>query len=355
MSTFGKQINVSIFGESHNHTMGLTIHNLPSGIYIDQEKIKDKLILRKGLKEVSTPRNESDKIEIISGYFDNHTTGAPLTVLIYNEDTRSSDYEKIKNNPRPSHADYPAFIKYHGFNDYRGGGHFSGRITSLIVILGSICEDVLAKLNIKVISRVKSVGLITDDTIFTYDEDLMNDIFPVISHDVKSVMLDEIKKCQANNDSCGGVVETNVYNVPCGVGSPFFDSCESIISHLVFSIPGVKGIEFGGGFEMCKSSGSKVNDQMYFEDGVKFKSNYSGGINGGITNGNVINFKTAIKPTPSIFREQDTINLENKQNEKLLITGRHDPVIAIKALHVITAITYYAILELLLESRYEIR
>lgn len=352
MSTFGKNINVSIFGESHGNVMGLTIHHFPAGIKIDEEKIKEKLTLRRGLSHISTSRIEEDNFEIVSGYFNGYTTGAPLTVLVYNNNTRSRDYDKTKDLARPSHADYVANQKYHGFNDYRGGGHFSGRITALIVILGSICEDALKSSKIKVISRVKSIGKVFDDSCLDLDKSVENEIFPVVDLTVKEEMMKVIEDCKKRGDSCGGILETHIYNVPVGIGEPFFDSCESIISHLVFSIPGVKGIEFGGGFDMCKSNGSLVNDQMIMDDNkVSYKSNFSGGINGGISNGNVITFKTAIKPTPSIYQEQHTINMKTKENTTLQIVGRHDPVIAIRALHVVNAISYYAILEMMMESR----
>lgn len=350
MSTFGKNIVVSLFGESHGEKMGITIHHLPCGISIDLDKMHNELVKRKGLKEISTARNELDELEIISGYFEGKTTGAPLTIIINNRDTRSRDYHP--EVPRPSHADYVAYCKYHGYNDYRGGGHFSGRLTALIVCLGSICEDILKEKNIQVISRIKSIKDIIDEAPLNYDLKLKDEIFPVVDSTIKEEMLLTINQARHNLDSVGGVVETNIYNVPIGLGEPFFDSFESMLSHLLFSIPGVKGVEFGGGFAMSHLCGSQCNDQMRITNGqIEFISNNNGGINGGITNGNVINFKTAFKPTPSISLAQQSVNLQTMENQILEIVGRHDPVICVKGLHVVNAMAKYCVLEMFMESR----
>ena len=351
MSIFGNKLQVSLFGASHEAYIGMTIHNYPAGVKLSLELINRRLKQRVGLNHLTSKRFETDDFEIISGYFNAYTTGAPLTFLVKNQDIRSSDYQKTYGQARPSHADYPLYVKYHGFNDYRGGGTSSGRLTVVLIILGAICEQILVEKNIFVASRMKIISNLEDQEVVITDKHLLTlkeEVFPVIDLDVKEAMLEKIEEVSQQNDSLGGIVETYISNLPIGLGEPFFDSFESIISHLIFSIPGVKGIEFGTGFSLASMMGSKSNDQMeYRDEKVHYLSNHSGGINGGVTNGNLVNFKTAFKPTSSIGLPQASINFLKKTSETIQISGRHDTIFAIKALHVVNALTNYAVLELL--------
>jgi len=352
MSTFGRFLKVSLFGASHEKYIGLTLHGVPCGIKLDLDFIKKRLAQRRGYANQTSSRFETDEFEIISGFFNSYTTGAPLTILIKNSDVKSSDYEKLKDIARPSHADLTYFYKYHGFHDYRGGGVSSGRLTVALIVLGAICEEILKEKKIIVASRIKQIKNHIDLKKKLTKEDLLvlqEDVFPVLDENVKFLMQEEIKKAKENHDSLGAIIETIVENVPIGLGEPFFDSFEAILSHLIFSIPGVKGIEFGLGFDYVNYYGSECNDELRIEnDEIVFLSNNNGGINGGITNGNQITFRTIFKPTPSIGKFQKTINLVTKENVDLEITGRHDAIIAIKGLHVINAVTYYAICELMM-------
>lgn len=346
MSIFQSNLEVSLFGESHGRYIGITIANLPSNIELDIGKIKADLHKRTAFKIAKSKRNEADEFEIISGVFNNKTTGAPLTFLINNRDVDSSVYEKNKGIARPSHSDYSAHIKYKGANDYRGGGHLSGRLTALLIILGSICESELIKQDIQVASRIKSIYDI-DDTSEVVDFNNLKSNFPVNDPDIKVEMINFLKELE--NDSVGGVVETYVKGVKAGIGKPIFAKAESHISRLIFSIPGIKGIEFGAGFNLAKLLGSQANDQMKYVDGkVKFLSNNSGGIQGGITNGENIVFRTVVKPTPSINIPLQTIDYLNKKNIILSTKGRHDASFVPKVVHVINAVTAFAIYDLIL-------
>jgi chorismate synthase len=352
MSSFGTVIHIDLFGESHGPKIGIVIHNLPAGLRLDQERIQAALSRRRPSSDLATARQESDPYEIVSGYFNDHTTGTPLTILIPNQDTRSRDYEP--DILRPSHSDYVAHIKYHGHHDYRGGGHFSGRITAPLVILGAICEQILEQKGVHLASHIRSIHHIEDDA-FTLDnltketlKRLYSSHFPLLDESVNPDMEAAIRAAKSDNDSVGGIVETAVIGVPAGYGDPFFDKVESLLSHLIFSIPAVKGLSFGDGFDMTRKRGSETNDAFFVENGViKTSTNHSGGIQGGITNGMPIVFQTAIKPTSSIGLPQHTVNIKTMQEETLELVGRHDPAIVHRAVHVINAITSYAILELM--------
>jgi len=352
MSTFGKIFPINIFGESHGEAIGIVINNLPGGIKLDFDLINAALLKRRPKSKLSTPRQEKDLYRIVSGYFNGQTTGSPLTIMIENNDTKSRDYSL--NIMRPSHADYAAHIKYNGAEDYRGGGHFSGRITTPLVILGSISNQILAKKGIVIASHISSIKSVQDadfDDIkvdFVNLQRLLNSDFPTIDIDIEEKMKALILKAKDNQDSVGGIVETMISGITVGYGEPFFDSMESIISHLIFSIPAIKGISFGKGFDITKLYGSESNDEFYIEDGnVKTKTNNSGGIQGGISNGMPIIFKTAVKPTSSIGKEQHTIDILSNKNVKHSIKGRHDPCIVHRVIHVINAVTAYAVLEMI--------
>jgi chorismate synthase len=346
MSIFTNNLQVSVFGESHGKYMGITIHNFPCNISLNIDKIKADLKRRSLFTIGKSKRTEADDFEIITGFYNGVTTGAPLTFLVANKDVDSKPYLDNIGVARPSHGDYAAFIKYKGVNDFRGGGHLSGRLTALFIILGSICEGELEKQNIKVVSRIKSIYDVQDDSIVE-DYNKLDCSFPVYNDDAKKEMVALLATLKG--DSVGGVIETFVQGVKVGLGNPIFDSVESVISHLIFSIPGVKGIEFGAGFDITKLKGSDANDQMEFDDGkVTFLTNNSGGIQGGISNGEIINFKTAIKPTPSISNPLKTINFKTNENIETITKGRHDSSIVPKVVHVINALTIFAIYDLLL-------
>lgn len=360
-SIWGNKLKLSIFGESHGSAIGIVIDNLPPGIKIDMDYIEKQMARRApGKNNLSTRRKESDSVKVLSGVFNDYTTGAPLCAVIYNEDTKSKDYSELKDNMRPSHSDYPAYVKYEGFNDYRGGGHFSGRITAPLLFAGALSMNILESYKgIFVASHIRSIYNIEDDRIFdVYDEDFepnqyiyLKDMeFPVLSEEKGKLMKAEILKAKEQGDSMGGTVETIITNIPPGYGQPFFDSVESRLAHMIFSIPAVKGIEFGAGFSITKMKGSHSNDSyMIRDEKISAKSNNNGGILGGITNGMPILFTAAIKPTPSISIPQDTVNIATMENTVLQVKGRHDPCIVQRALPVIEGAAALVILDLLLE------
>jgi chorismate synthase len=351
--TWGRNIKFSIFGESHGKAVGITIDGLKPGTEVDLDYIKREMGRRApGKSELSTQRQEDDSFEILSGLFNGKTTGTPLCAIIRNSDQHSKDYEKTKSLMRPSHADYTGSVKYMGFNDYRGGGHFSGRLTAPLVFAGAVCRQVLERRGIIIGSHVRSIGRIEDRMFSLTDIDqdklqsLRAEAFPVLDAEAGEAMQKEILDAKAEQDSVGGIIETAAINLPAGIGDPFFDSLESTLAHLLFSVPGIKGLEFGAGFDITRIRGSEANDEYYVNDGrVSTYSNNNGGIIGGITNGMPLVFRVAVKPTPSIGRTQRTINIENMENEEIEISGRHDPCIVTRAVPVIEAVTAMALLD----------
>ncbi len=354
-NTFGSSVALTIFGESHGEMIGAVIDGLAPGIEIDEEKIAKRLELRKSDPLISTKRREPDRVSIVSGVFNKKTTGTPVCLLIANEDKRSADYTKTKSLARPGHADFSARMKYHGFEDYRGGGHFSGRITAPIVAAGSIALDILEKKGITVGTHIQRLGDVFDLPFDDYEKQiklLSEKEFAVISNEKGEEMKALISEAAKDGDSIGGVLETAICGVPCGVGEPWFDSVESVLSHALFSVPGVKGIQFGAGFDLVFKRGSEFNDEFEMKNGrVVTRTNHNGGINGGITNGMPITFRLAIKPTPSIFKEQHTVNIDTNENEILLLSGRHDPAIIHRARIVVDSVSALVICDLL-ASRY---
>lgn len=356
-NTFGNNFAVTISGESHGGGICVIIDGVPSGIAIDRKIIEDFLTLRRPAGKISTARQETDDFSILSGIFEGHTTGTPICISIPNSDTRSRDYSKTKDLPRPGHADYSGHIKYNGFEDYRGGGHFSGRITSGIVAAGSIAMAVLNKYGIYIGTHVAKCGGISDRKL--NEKDLLADIntlntmsFPVLDENSANSMRELISSIREKLDSIGGITETVVIGVPAGVGEPFFDSLESVISHGLFSVPGIKGVEFGAGFGFADMTGKTANDGFYIDGkDIKTYTNNNGGINGGISNGMPIVFRCAVKPTPSIMSEQSTVNMNTFENAKLTIEGRHDPAIIHRASIVITSVAAIALLDML-ETRF---
>lgn len=355
-SVLGNKLKLSVFGESHGAGIGCVIDGLPCGIKLDFDKIeKDMKRRAPGNDKSATPRKESDTPHIISGVLDGVTTGAPLCMMIENTNTQSKDYGNIKNIPRPSHSDYPAFVKYDGFNDIRGGGHFSGRLTAPIVFAGSIAKQILEQKGIKVGAHICRVGNICDDLFDKNDisfellDSFSNTTFPTIDKDKVEMMREEIEKARLDTDSVGGAIECGVVGMPVGVGGNIFDTVESRISSAIFGVPAVKGIEFGLGFDFAKTNASKVNDEYRVENGkIKLMSNNNGGVVGGMTTGAPIVFRTVIKPTPSIAKPQNSVDLDKMENETLVIKGRHDPCIVPRAIPVIECITAFVILDLML-------
>ena len=356
MSVWGNNIKISIFGESHGIALGINISGLPSGILLDMEAIEKEMERRApGRSKIATARKEGDKVEIVSGVFEGRTTGAPLCGIIRNGDTRSQDYSKLKSLMRPGHSDYPAMIRYNGFNDVRGGGHFSGRITAPLVFAGSIARQILKEKGITIGAHIKSINSIEDDSFnpLAIDEDLLTSLkegdIATINKAKGEEMRELILATKKQADSLGGVVECAVTGIPAGIGNPFFDSVESTLAHLMFSVPAVKGIEFGAGFGITKMKGSEANDSYYYDgDEIKTKTNNNGGILGGITNGMPIIFRAAVKPTSSIGLYQDTVDVVNKVDDKLQVVGRHDPCIVTRAVVVIESVTALGILDLMM-------
>lgn len=334
-NTFGNSVAVTLFGESHGEYIGATIDGLAPGITIDNEYIAHMLTLRRPDEKISTPRKEKDEYKIISGVLNNKTTGTPITILIPNENIKSDDYSQMKTIARPSHADYTAECKYHGFQDSRGGGHFSGRITAALVAAGAICRYALEQKGILIGTHIKKCGGVSDSEFsdLTKEIDKLNKkTFAVLEETSGEKMREAILNAAANGDSVGGVLETAIIGMPTGVGEPWFDTIEGMLSHMIFSIPAVKGVEFGAGFAIADMQGSAANDSIHIENNKAVtKTNNNGGINGGITNGMPIIFRTAIKPTPTIFKPQDTIDFKTMTETVLEPKGRHDPAIIHRA------------------------
>ncbi len=355
-SVLGNKIRLSVFGESHGEAIGCVIDGLPAGVKLDMEKINKEMARRApGKDKTSTPRKESDTPIILSGVLNGVTTGAPLAMEIRNSNTQSGDYKNLMTVPRPSHSDYPAYIKYCGNNDIRGGGHFSGRLTAPIVFAGAIAKQILEQKGIKIGSHISRIGNVFDSSFDknNISSELLNSIvsntFPVIDTEKESEMRDVIEEARLNTDSVGGAIECAVIGMPVGVGGNMFDTVESRLSAAIFGVPAVKGIEFGLGFDFAGEHASKVNDCYKVEDEkVKLVSNNNGGIIGGMTSGAPIVFKVAIKPTPSIAKPQQSVNLQTMQNETLVIKGRHDPCIVPRAVPVIECVTAFVILDLML-------
>ena len=341
-NTFGNNLSVTIFGESHGEAIGVVLDGLKSGIRIDTDFIEHRLSLRRPYGKIGTARVEKDEFRIVSGAFNGYTTGTPLTIVIPNANTKSADYSKTKNLARPSHADYTAHLRYDGYEDYRGGGHFSGRITAAIVAGAAIVMPYLADEGIYIGTHIKKLGNICDRDFDDYQKDieyLNNEQFAVLDKDAGGKMIKVIENTAKEGDSIGGHLESAIYGMKPGVGEPFFDSLESMYSHGLFSVPGIKGVEFGNAFENCTLKGSEFNDAFCIKnDKIVTGSNNNSGINGGISNGMPIVIKTAVKPTPSIYKVQNTVDFEQKKECTLQIEGRHDPAIIHRARAVVDGV-----------------
>lgn len=320
MNSFGRLFRVNIYGESHGNQVGVLIDGCPAGLSISEEDFTEDLLRRKSGAKGTTPRIEDDKPSIESGVFNGYTTGAPVLISFQNKNTKSKDYKNLISFPRPGHADFTAKMKFGGFNDYRGGGHFSGRLTLGLVAAGVIAKKLIHQIQIKA-NLIEAGG----------ETDIEKAIDQAIS----------------NEDSIGGIVECSAENLSVGLGEPFFDSLESLLSHVVFSIPAIKGIEFGSGFKAARMFGSEHNDPIVDSTGRTI-TNYAGGINGGISNGNPLIFRVAVKPTSSISKEQQTVNLNSGKTEKLTVKGRHDACIALRVPVVLEAATAIVLTDLML-------
>lgn len=346
-----KNLDFKIFGESHGDMIGFVLSGFPSGIRINEELIKIELMKRRPQGKISTPRVELDEYKFISGVFNGYTTGENITVVITNNNKKSSDYNN--DIPRPSHSDLAANLKTNGFNDYRGGGAFSGRLTAPLVIMGALAKTILNEKNIKIVSQIKQIGMHTDDEMnFTKEEieKLENDKFPCLNNNVKEEMIKLIESI-VSADSVGGMIKTYVLNVPKGLGGSYFNGVESILSFLIYGIPAVKSVSFGDGIEFSSSFGSMVLDEMCFTNGnINYLANHNGGILGGITTGEPIIINSVIKPTPTITKTVKTINLKTKENIEYSFSGRHDPCIVPRAYVPIESVVSIALLDLLLSE-----
>ena len=347
-NTFGQSVCTTVFGESHGEAVGVVIDGLAPGIEVDSDFIDFQLKKRRPSGKTDTPRHEKDNYQILSGVFNGKTTGTPIAIVILNENTKSADYNY--GIARPSHADYTANMKYHGYEDYRGGGHFSGRVTAGLVAGGAIAMSALKKLGINIGTHILECGGIFDRSF----EDVENDVlsiqgkeFAVLS-DCEEAMTEKILSARAVGDSIGGVIQTAITGMPKGVGEPWFDSVEGVLSHALFSIGGIKGVEFGIGFDFANMLGSEANDSFECNNGqISTKTNNNGGINGGITNGMPIVFNCAVKPTPSIAKEQQTVNFLTGENTKIEIKGRHDPAIIRRICVVVDSVCALTVCDLL--------
>ncbi len=357
-SAMGNNIKVQVFGQSHSEGLGVVIDGLPAGEEIDLVKINDFLQRRAGGKnKYSTARKEKDIPKIISGLVENRTCGAPLCAIFENADTKSQDYDGLQYIPRPSHADYTAHMKHHAFEDRRGGGHFSGRLTLPLCFAGAVCKQILERHGIYIGAHIHSIGKVRDksfDTVGLCKEDFTEALqeFPTLDKSAGMQMIKIMEEMAEQGDSIGGCVECGVLGLPVGLGDPMFDNLESLLSYGLFAIPAVKGVEFGAGFGVTEMTGSQCNDNFYFDgDMVKTESNNSGGIQGGISNGMPVIFRVAFKPTPSIYSMQKSVNLKTKNAIDLKIKGRHDPCIVPRAVPCVEAVAAMVLADVFLGGK----
>lgn len=350
-NTFGNNVAITIFGESHGPFIGAVLDGLAPGITVNDDFIKSQLTLRRPAGKISTARVEADEYTIVSGVFNGKTTGTALCIIIPNKVQHSKDYDNISRIARPGHADYTAHCKYHGYEDFRGGGHFSGRITAALVAAGAICIGALNKKGIYIGTHIKSCANVADRDF----ADVLADIksvctkeFAVLNDDIKEEMLKRMEEVANDGDSVGGVLESAVYGMPEGVGEPWFDTVEGILAHALYSIPAIKGVQFGAGFDMVNERGSSYNDSFRMDgEKVVTTTNNNGGINGGITNGMPIMIRCAVKPTPSIYKEQKSIDFLQNKDADLVINGRHDPAIIHRARVVVDSMIAISLVDIL--------
>ena len=353
--SFGEKFKITVFGQSHSEAIGIVIDGIPAGIKLDTEKI-GKFMSRRapGKNAYSTKRKEADIPSIISGVVDGITCGAPLCAVIKNNDQHSKDYSKIKNLPRPSHSDFAAYIKHSGFNDIRGGGNFSGRMTAPLCFAGAVAMQILEEKGIRIGAHIEKIAGVSDSRFdpVNVNGSILASVsekeFPLINDNVKEEILSKIEEARLEGDSVGGIIECAVTGMPAGIGEPMFDGLENVISQAVFSVPAIKGIEFGNGFDCVDLRGSENNDEFIIKNGaVATKTNNHGGILGGISSSMPVIFRVAVKPTPSVAKPQMTVNLESVTEEELVIEGRHDPCIVPRAVPCIEAVTALALINLI--------
>ena len=356
--SFGQHFKLTIFGESHGGAIGMVIDGLPPGTPIDEEAIARDMARRApGQAPTATSRKEPDRVKIVSGLFEGRATGTPLCGLIENTNTRSGDYAQLRAKMRPGHADYAGSVKYDGFSDPRGGGHFSGRLTAPLVFAGSIARQLLARQGIVIGAHIAAIADVSDaplDSVHVRADTLLQlqqSRFPLLDPAMEAPMRAAVEAAKADHDSVGGVIECAAVGVPAGIGSPFFGSVESVASQLLFSVPAVKAVEFGDGMAIAQGRASQTNDAMRHDGAhVRCLTNHNGGVTGGITNGMPIILRTAIKPTPSIARQQQTVDLSSGEDTLLSISGRHDPCIVPRAVVVIESVLAIALCELMMDD-----
>ncbi len=357
-SILGEKLRVSVFGESHGAAVGAVADGFPAGEAIDENELKAFMRRRQGGGPLSTPRREADEVEFLSGVFDGRTTGTPLCAVIRNADARSRDYEKLRDLPRPGHADYTAYLKWGGQADMRGGGHFSARLTAPICAVGGVAKQILERKGIFLGAHLMEVAGEADDAFPLYPtkalfREVAEKDFPVLNDGAGARMRRAIEQAAAEKDSVGGVVECCVIGLPGGLGGPLFGGMEGVLARALFGIPAVKGVEFGAGFSAARLRGSENNDAFCLDaqGNIRTETNHAGGILGGITNGMPLVVRAAFKPTPSIAREQRTVRLSAGESAPLTITGRHDPCVAHRAVPVVEAVTALVVLDRILEGK----
>ena len=351
-STYGEILKLSIFGQSHGPAIGMTLDGIPAGLSVDMDNLQAFLARRApGQNAFSTPRKEADAPEFLAGIVNGYTSGAPIAAIIRNTNTRSGDYSELKDCPRPGHADLPAQIKYKGYQDVAGGGHFSGRLTAPLCIAGGLCKQWLEKKGIYIGAHISQIAGIDDDSFdwFKPNFDAVSEDFPVLNMDAGKSMQEAIAMAKAEQDSVGGIIECAVIGLPAGLGGPMFGGIEGKIAQIIYGIPAVKGVEFGSGFKCASLHGSENNDPYTVVDGnIQTATNQAGGILGGISTGMPILFRAAFKPTPSIGKEQQSVSISKMVQQPLSVHGRHDPCIVPRAVPVVEAAAAIAIFDLCL-------
>lgn len=352
MNTFGTQFRITSYGESHGKLIGIIVDGCPPGVKIDLDKIQHELNRRRpGQSKISTSRSEKDRVKILSGVKDGYSTGAPISMIIENQDKDSTKYDSVTRTPRPSHSDYPALQKYGKWVDLRGSGRFSGRNTAGFVMAGAIASIILEERSMKIAAYTKEIAGVIDDSEYSVDEiksSVENNTVRTVKVAIADRMIEVIESAKSDDDSVGGIISCVAEGVPAGIGDPMFHSVESVVSSAMFSIPAIKGIEFGVGFKAARMRGSEHNDPYCIENGkIRAESNNAGGIIGGITTGMPIRFNVVVKPTASIGIEQKTVNLKTKEEVKIKIEGRHDPCIVPRAVPVVEAMFTIALVNLL--------
>ncbi len=361
-NTFGDSLALTIFGESHGKAIGAVLDGMAAGVPVEEDFLADCMDRRRARGDgLSTARVEADRIQFLSGVVNGYTTGTSIALMIENQNTRSGDYAKTADLLRPGHADYTAYAKYHGFQDARGGGHFSGRVTAALVAAGAIVLGAVNRAGIDITTHIAKCAGISDTPFALNDPDLLaaqagtllkKEGFALLNPSMEEPMKTAIRAAGADGDSVGGILETAILGLPAGIGEPYFDSVESVLSHAAFSIPAVKGIEFGTGFGFADLHGSEANDALRVNaaGNIITRTNHNAGINGGISNGMPVVFRTVVKPTPSIYKQQDTVDYPARKNAELSIQGRHDPCIVPRATIVQTCAAALAIGDLLTEK-----